>query len=128
MMPTTTPQAMLNELIDRFNAGDIDGVLTHYEPDAISIDKSGNTSTGEENLRNAFEAFFAMKAQLTLVNVKTIVTGDIGCNYSKWEITGQHSDGKILRIKGSAIDVVRRQMNGSWKIVIDNPWGTAIVD
>lgn len=127
-MLTTTPQAMLNELIERFNTGDIDGVLTHYEPDAISIDKSGNTFTGEKNLRNAFEIFFAMKAQLTLINVKTIVAGDIGCNYSKWKITGKRPGGEILRIEGAAVDVVRRQVDGSWKIVIDNPWGSVILD
>ena len=119
---------MLNELIERFNTGDIDGVLAHYESNAISIDKSGNTITGEKNLRNAFEDFFAMKAHLTLATVKTVVAGDIGCNYSKWKITGKHPNGEILRIEGAAVDVVRRQADGSWKIVIDNPWGGIILD
>ena len=31
-------------------------------------------------------------------------------------------------MEGVAVDVIRRQPDGSWKMVIDNPWGPAILD
>jgi ketosteroid isomerase-like protein len=30
-------------------------------------------------------------------------------------------------MEGKGFDVMRRQSDGSWKMVIDNPWGTAVL-
>ena len=34
-------------------------------------------------------------------------------------------DGEPVRLEASNADVLRRQTDGSWRFVIDNPWGTA---
>jgi ketosteroid isomerase-like protein len=33
-------------------------------------------------------------------------------------------DGKSVTTGGNAIDVLRQQSDGSWGILIDNPWAT----
>jgi ketosteroid isomerase-like protein len=30
-------------------------------------------------------------------------------------------------MSGKSSDVLRKQANGTWKIVVDNPWGTGIL-
>jgi ketosteroid isomerase-like protein len=35
-------------------------------------------------------------------------------------------DGKPFNIGGKATDVLRQQSDGTWRIVIDNPWGSDI--
>ena len=127
MPSVNTPQSMLNDLIEKFNDGDVEGFLSHYESEAVLVEESGKTVQGIQALRNSFDHFFSMKAKLTLVKTKTIVAGEIGCNYAKWKITGTQPDGEPLSDNGIAIDVIRRQPNGDWKIIIDNALGPAIL-
>lgn len=127
MSSVNTPQSMLNDLIEKFNNGDVEGFLAHYEAEAVLVEAPGKTIQGIHALRNSFARFFSMKAQLTLVKTETIVSGEIGCNYAEWKITGTQPDGKPLSRNGIAIDVIRRQPNGDWKIIIDNALGPAIL-
>jgi ketosteroid isomerase-like protein len=41
-----------------------------------------------------------------------------------WSFRGNGPDGKPVNISGRATDLLRQQSDGSWRIVIDNPWGT----
>ena len=34
-------------------------------------------------------------------------------------------DGEPVRLEAKNADVLRRQADGTWRFVIDNPWGTA---
>ena len=83
---------------------------------------------GTDAIRESLNNFFAMKPTLTLVKTETILAGDIGTNYGTWTLTGTGPDGEPVSKEGVAIDVIRRQSDGSWKMVIDNPWGPAILD
>jgi len=61
-------------------------------------------------------------------DVKTIEMGDLAVNTQKWTLTGTGPDGAPIVMEGSGFDVMRRQADGNWKMTIDNPWGTAILD
>ena len=126
-MAATTPQDMLDDFLAKFNAGDVEGVLAHYESDAAFVDEPGKVVQGTDALRESLNKFLSMKPTLTLVKTETILAGDIGSNYAKWTITGTGPDGEPVSMEGVAIDVIRRQPDGSWKMVIDNPWGPAIL-
>ena len=127
-MAASTPQEMLDAFLERFNAGDVEGVLAHYESDAAFVDEPGKVVQGTDALRESISKFIAMKPTLTLTKTATILAGDIGTNCSKWTLTGTGPDGEPVSMEGVAIDVIRRQPDGSWKMVIDNPWGPAILD
>jgi ketosteroid isomerase-like protein len=42
-----------------------------------------------------------------------------------WSFDGTGPDGDPVRLEASDADVLRRQTDGTWRFVIDNPWGTA---
>ena len=42
-----------------------------------------------------------------------------------WSFDGTGPDGDPVRLSASNADVLRRQADGTWRFVIDNPWGTA---
>jgi ketosteroid isomerase-like protein len=42
-----------------------------------------------------------------------------------WSFDGTGPDGEPVRLEAQNADVLRRQEDGSWRFVIDNPWGTA---
>ena len=123
-----TPAELLNDFFAKFNAGDIEGVLAHYESDAAFVDEPGKVVHGTDAIRESLNNFFAMKPTMTNVKTETILAGDIGTNYTKWNLTGTGPDGEPISMEGVAIDIIRRQPDGGWKMVIDNPWGQAILD
>ena len=127
-MAANTPREMTDDFFAKFNAGDIEGVLAHYESDAAFVDEPGKVVHGTDAIRESLNNFFVMKPALTLVKSETILAGDIATNYGTWTMTGTGPDGEPVSMEGVAIDVIRRQPDGSWKMVIDNPWGPAILD
>jgi len=51
--------------------------------------------------------------------------GDIGLVSNSWEMTGTAPDGSEATDAGLSADVVRRQPDGSWLVLIDQPRGTS---
>ena len=41
-----------------------------------------------------------------------------------WTFDGAGPDGEPVRLAAKNADVLRRQEDGTWRFVIDNPWGT----
>lgn len=124
----STPAELINDFFAKFNAGDIEGVLAHYESDAAFVDEPGKVVHGIDAIRESLNKFFVMKPTMTNVKTETILAGDIGTNYTKWKLAGTGPDGEPVSMEGVAIDIIRRQPNGEWKMVIDNPRGPAILD
>ena len=126
-MATTTVQEMMDTFFERFNSGDVEGILALYEPEATFVDEPGKVVQGTDALRESLNGFMSMKPTLELVKHETLISGDIATNYAQWTLTGTGPDGEPVSMEGVAVDVVRRQPDGTWKFVIDNPWGAAIL-
>ena len=43
--------------------------------------------------------------------------------FSDWTLSAADPDGNAIELAGRTSDVARRQPNGSWLMMIDNPWG-----
>jgi ketosteroid isomerase-like protein len=41
-----------------------------------------------------------------------------------WSFNGTARDGEPVRLASRSADVLRRWPDGTWRCVIDNPWGT----
>src|SRR4029450_10309582 len=48
---------------------------------------------------------------------------DLALTTSKWVLEGIGADGKPARMEGQSAEVARRQPDGTWLFVIDNPYG-----
>ena len=105
------------------NAGDIDGVMSLYEPQAALRPGPGQVVQGTTAIRQALLGFIGMKPTMKLT-VKTLgQCGDIALTTAKWELEGTGGDGKSVQMTGESVEVSRRQADGSWLFVIDTPWG-----
>jgi ketosteroid isomerase-like protein len=65
-MPATTPEQIHRLFQDRFNAGDLDGLMELYEPDAALIAQPGSLAHGGGQARAALQGFLALKGRITL--------------------------------------------------------------
>lgn len=117
--------AMNPEDVDRLfgegvNSGDAAAVAALYEKDGV-LAFQGTTFQGPEQIRGFLEAMIAGKPRITM-NVKHVVrAGDVAVLYNDWTMSVTGADGKAESSSGKAIEVVRRQPDGSWRFVIDDP-------
>ena len=65
-MPQETPQAVLQSIVDGINAGDLDSLMTLYEPGAVFATQPGKLTNGLPGLREALSSFVAAKGKLDL--------------------------------------------------------------
>ena len=105
------------------SAGDIDGILATYEPDAVLAGQPGMPVTGTPALREAFKQFLAIKPKITVIKSEVLQMGDIALHSYTWKMSGKAPDGKAMEQGGLSIVVLRKQPNGRWLMVIDNPFG-----
>ena len=68
--------------------------------------------------------FISMNGKIESKVNGVIQTSDIALINTEWSFNGIGPDGKAVTITGKATDVLRRQSDGNWWILIDNPWGT----
>jgi ketosteroid isomerase-like protein len=52
------------------------------------------------------------------------VVDDLALVIGVWSFDGTAPYGIAVRLEAKNADVLRRQSDGSWRFVIDNPWGT----
>jgi ketosteroid isomerase-like protein len=120
-------QAKSPEDVDRLfaeclNRGDVDGVVALYETSAALLMQEGAPIVGTEAIRGAIAQFAAMKPHLRMAIQKVVHGGgDIAVVYNDWTLTFVGPDGKTVEDGGKACEIVRRQPDGSWKFVVDDP-------
>jgi ketosteroid isomerase-like protein len=115
--------AEASRLFERlFAAGDLDALMALYEDDAVFPTPHG-TSTGQAAIRATLKAYLDSGAQLAFGESLVFIAGDLALMHTPW--TMKMPDGSSPT--GATAEVVRRQSDGSWKYVIDNPDGSALL-
>ena len=99
------------------DTGDVEGLVTLYAADASMVLPDGSTVTGREAIREVATQVVAMQGRMTVSTRYVIEAGDLAILSNEWTLT---AGGESL----SAItaEVARRQPDGGWLYVIDNPY------
>jgi len=119
-----TPEQVLASIVDGINTGNLDALLTLYESDAAFATQPGTLAHGLPGIRQGLAGFIAMKGTLDLTVTRVLEAGGLALVTGVWSFTGTGPDGQRVRLTGRNADVLRRQSDGAWRFVIDNPWGT----
>jgi uncharacterized protein (TIGR02246 family) len=125
-----TPEDAHREWVKAFEAGDLEGLVALYEPDAVVMSApGGELVSGDAALRENLQGYLALGAEMDLRVQRCLQSGDIAILYSRWTLTGGTGpDGTEVNLAGQTTDVVRRQADGTWLLVIDNPFGCQGID
>ena len=126
-MATHGPADTVGRLIDALNKGNLEAALALYEPQATMVAEPGKLVTGKAALRQALEGFVALRPTVRSAKQAVVEAGDLAQYCGEWTLTGTDPTGKPVNMSGKSSDVLRKQANGTWKIVVDNPWGTGIL-
>jgi ketosteroid isomerase-like protein len=120
-----TPEDLLNSQVEEFNKGNINFLLTLYEKDACFASEPGQVINVLNNIRLTLQRFINMGARLEAKVKRVIHASDLALLITEWSITGtEPADGTPITLTGRGTIVLRRQADGTWLMVIENPWGT----
>jgi ketosteroid isomerase-like protein len=127
-MHASTPDEAEAQFAALMGSGDLSQALSLYERDAALLPDPATLVSGEPGIRSGLAGLFALRPTLTSENHRVVVAGDIALVLHEWRLSGTLPDGTPLVQHGRSADVLRRQDDGGWRFVIDNPWGTAVLD
>ncbi len=116
MYKVFAPRDMNRTFAQARNAGDVQGLLSLFEPEAV-IQEEERRCAGTDELRAHLEWLVALGGEMISENNFAVEAGELALLRADYAI---YQDGKIT-IAGSSAEVVRRQPDGSWLYVIDFP-------
>jgi ketosteroid isomerase-like protein len=102
------PEDLDRLFLQRARAGDIDGVVALYEPDAVLAAPTGELICGTAALRDFYTALPADPPQFT-------GTVNPAVRHSDLAITSTHFEG------GATAELARSQPDGTWRWIADQP-------
>jgi uncharacterized protein (TIGR02246 family) len=121
---TESPEQVLEAVVEGINTGNFDMLMALYEPDAAFATQPGRLAPGLGGIRDALGGFVALNGKLDIQVNRVLEVGDLALVVGNWSFTGTGLDGEPVKLAARNADVLRRQADGSWRFVIDNPWGT----
>ncbi len=121
-MPARSPAETSALFTAAVNAQDLEAVIALYEADAISLPPTGDDPVSEnQGRRDLFTAMFTLQPAIDLQVTRTLQSGELAMVTGSWTLEGKDPEGNPISMSGHYADVVRRQPDGTWLFVIDNP-------
>src|SRR5260370_10681885 len=112
------------ELLDQaFNQGDLDGVLGLYEDDAAVVAEPNRIVRGAVELKSFLEGAIRRGLSAKQLKTRVIEVDGVALFLSRWVLIPNNADPEEDTRTFVATTVFRRQPDGTWKALIDNPSG-----
>ncbi|MGH8751193.1 MAG: YybH family protein [Burkholderiales bacterium] len=110
MKPAKKPEDLARFFVERANAGDVEGLVELYEPNAALACGNGKIAVGADQIRQFYKAFLAKRPQLRpVVQSRALRNGDIALTSSR------------LGNGDTTAEIARRQPKGNWLWAVDQP-------
>lgn len=126
-MDPSQPISTVLTMTEAFQKGDIPGVLRAYEPGAVVVGEPGKPLQGEAALRAMFAGFIALRPEFTYGGHEVVQAGELALHIAPWQMTGVDPENKPIQVGGLSLAVLKRQPDGRWLIVIDQPYGDQLL-
>ena len=106
--PAKEPNDLERLFVERANAGDLEGLVALYEPNAVIACGNGEVVIGLEQIRKFFVKFLANRPQLDRsVQAPALRGGDLALTSSR------------VRNGDITAEIARRQADGHWLWAVD---------
>ncbi len=127
MNTRTTPLATVQTMTAAFQQADIDTVMATYEEVAAVCFTPGEATEDAAVIREMFTNMAQLRPDFTYAGHEVVVSGDLAVHLAPWTMTATGPDGSHIEDRGLSVAVLRRQPDGDWRMVIDNPHGDRLL-
>lgn len=114
-MPANSPEEICRLFKQHMAEGNLDELLNLYDPQAVFLNQAGEVKSGE-GLKQELSPFAAAKTRFDFTIKQSVQTGDIALMHTQWTVSGSRPK------KVYAIEVARRQPDGTWRWLIGDPF------
>ena len=122
MHSAASPEDLHKLFEQMLNSGDTDALADLYAVDGFLMAR-GAPARGSSAIRQELAKYVAMKPIIQLATRRVVQAGDTALLLADWQFHGTTGDGGQVSTSGTSIEVARRQPDGSWRYVIDLPFG-----
>jgi uncharacterized protein (TIGR02246 family) len=121
-LPAYNPTEIHDLFRNAFNLGDVEALLALYESNAVLV-VDGKAVVGRNAIREVLEGFLARRGRMT-IETRAVVESPQGLAvlHGGWVINPVSGLGAEIATRGLSTEVVRKQPDGTWLFVIDNPF------
>lgn len=119
-----SPEDLVQLLDQAFNDGDVEAMLSFYEDAAVVITEPGKMARGKEELRVFFDRVARAGSSARQLKMQVIEADGVALFLSRWALKGEGEDRARTFV---ATTVFRRQPDGGWRALIDNPFGPLLL-
>ncbi|MGH2616012.1 MAG: YybH family protein [Thermomicrobiales bacterium] len=123
-MNVNRPEDFHQSYVDAFNSGDVASVVGLYERDARFVPQPNQVASGHAAIGEALRRFQAMGTMAAETRY-CVTSGDVALASASWQIKGIGPDGQPVDLQGASADLLRRQADDRWLLVVDHPFGGA---
>ena len=102
------PEDLDRLFLERASAGDVDGVVELYEPQAVLAFAPGQLAIGAAAIREVYTGLLAPRPRFSAQIRPAIRNGDLAVT-------------STVRAGNATVEVARRQPDGTWLWLIDQP-------
>jgi ketosteroid isomerase-like protein len=104
------PEDLGEYFLERANDGDVEGLVALYEPGAVLAFPPGQLAAGHDEIRAVYAELLAGRPVFSSAGQQPVIRhGDLALTSTR------------LPGGGATVEVARRQPDGSWRWVIDQP-------
>jgi uncharacterized protein (TIGR02246 family) len=109
--------------VQYLKSDDLEAVAALYAPNARFVARSGKTIVGLDRIRDMLALMIRSKTKLQSRVIKAISVDDVAVLYTDFEGTTMDASEKTIDVRYNAIEVLRRQPDSCWKLIVGGPSG-----
>ena len=127
-MPAQKPEECDLLLLKALEQGDLDAAVAMYESNATFVVSTDQMVTGQAAIREVMQGFIAAKATFNVEAVTAVPSSDgsVAVTRVKGSSTSPGPDGQPVTTPLHSVEVVRKQPDGTWLFIIDDPSGEGL--
>ncbi len=118
----------IEKMTEAFQNKDIPAVMASYEPNAVVVFEPETPISDARVLQEMFTKMSMVNPIFTYSGHEVFITGNIATHIAPWQMTAKAPDGTEIKQSGLSVAILRKQKDGQWLMILDNPHGQYLME
>jgi len=123
----STVISTIQTMTTAFHNSDIAGVFASYEKNAAVMFEPAKQVSDPVEFKKFFEELFQLNPKFEYSGHEVYIANDLALHIAPWTMKGNAPDGGVIEQSGLSVAVLRKQTDGNWLMVLDNPHGQRLI-